>query len=301
MRTSCGALNLWEAVWPPDRFGGALIISGLLGETFRTNIPSTSPFNTRALALGAFYNPPSLDLLTDQASADVFMETCRLLLAPLDEGAAAEDLHDAYYIQHRIRRWTSVRPGAFATTFFPLLCPRAVQLAFALGGRARVQHVLHDAIIARAGHGLGEVPYVGAKAIRRPWPADFRYPEQGPALVGRAEMVAAFRDWQRRRRPWDFARTGSPASDPTMLQRLQESQRAYREIVHAAPANPAFEIVDRERLLGAIGWLPSLPFHLAKNVHGAMATVIWLGRLEEDPAGSLSGWLARPTPSGVAS
>ena len=291
VRTSCGALNLSEAVRPPDQLGRAFVVSGLFGETLRTNVPSTSPYHTRALVLGDFYGRPNLDLLTERASFDVFVETMRLLLGPLAEGAAAEDLPDAFYLVHRVRRWISVRPETFGATFLALASHRAVQLAFALGWQGRVRNVIHDSIIARAGHGLGELPYAGSKNYREPICASsFRYPEQGPPPLGRDELLPAFRVWRQRRR-WDFSATPHSATSLVTENRM----RAYREIVHAVPENPAFEVIHRKRLLQAIRCLPALSAHHAKSVHGAMATVIWLGEMERDIRGSALGWLVRRT------
>ena len=151
VRTTSGALNLSESHRANPGSALATVMSGLVGETLSSNYPSTAPLKTRGQVLRAFIEQPNLDLLTEPAWVEAVVETMQLLLAPLAQGADTEDLLDAFYVQHRVRRWISVRPEAFSATAFPLYCPTAVRFAFALGWQGRVEHRIHDAIIERAG------------------------------------------------------------------------------------------------------------------------------------------------------
>ena len=112
VRRTSGALNLGEATEPPSSFRRSMIVSGLVGETFRSNFPATAPLSTRSLVLRAFFETPNLDLLTEFGWIEAFVQALELLMAPLAQGAKTEDLHDAFYLQHRIWRWISVRPEA---------------------------------------------------------------------------------------------------------------------------------------------------------------------------------------------
>ena len=282
VRTTSGALNLWEASEPPSSFRRAMIVSGLLGETFRSNFPATAPLSTRSLVLRAFFDLPNLDLLTESAWTQVFVDAIELLMAPLAQGAKTEDLHDAFYLQHRIRRWIAVRPEAFKDTFFPLYSPPTVRLAFALGWQARVQNRIHDAIIARAGHGLADIAYAGAKQVRRPWRSAIDYPDGGAPVQDRSKLEQIARSWYPARPVWRLQPTTGGHPDTETARRMS----MYREIIAARDANPAFDVIDKPRLLSAIQALPTLQPHLAKQIHGAMASVIWLGELE----GAQSPW-----------
>ena len=252
-----------------------MIISGLLGETLRSNFPSTSPLTSRSQVLRAFLGLPSLDLLTEDAWFDAMVEAMRLLISPLAQGARTEDLHDAFYVQHRIRRWISVRPDAFAKTLFPLYCPRAVRLAFAAGWQERAKNSIHDAIIARAGHDLAAIPYTDGKQLRRPMPSGIDHPEQGPPVLDPQTLIKIARSWRGRRRRWRPTR-GRTTLTPQTARRVD----LYLGIVGAHEDNPAFAVIDKERIVNAIQNLPAMNLSLAKQVHGAMATVIWLGGLE---------------------
>ena len=275
VRKTSGALNLREACAPPEAFRHTLIVSGLMGETFRSNFPTTEPLKTRGLVLRTFFGQSSLDLLTEDAWLDVVVEAMQLLMSPLDHGASAEDLQDAFYLQHRIRRWISVRPDAFLGTHFPLYCPRAVHLAFALGRQARVRNVIHDGIIARAGHGLSRIEYAGPKQPRRPSPCEFSYPEDGPPVLDREILLGIARSWREMRPRWQ-----PPREHARPPRETAKRIGLYRQILGAKHDNPAFDFIDKGRLSGAIRNLPGMPIHLANQVHGAMASVIWLGGLE---------------------
>ena len=275
VRNTSGALNLWEASEPVPPFQRTMIISGLLGETLRSNFPSTAPPSTRSHVLRAFFGAPSLDLLTEDAWFDAMVEAMQLLMSPASRGARPEDLHDAFYVQHRIRRWVSVRPGAFHRTFFPLYCPRAVCLAFAAGWQARAENAIHDAIIARTGSDLTAIPYADAKQVRRPRPSSIAYPEDGVPVLDRGALLEIARRWRHKRPRWRAERTRTTPS-PQTARRVA----LYLETIGARGDSPAFDVIDKDRLVAAIRHLPGMKLHLAKQVHGAMATVIWLGGLE---------------------
>ena len=72
--------------------------------------------------------------------------------------------------------------------------------------------------------------------------------------------------------------SGTGATDPSLARR----QEAYRELIAARDDNPAFSIVDRDRLIDAVNRLPTMNTYVALQVHGAMTGVVWLGRLEEE-------------------
>ena len=283
--TTCGALNLSEASRRSGRSSQPTILSGLLGETLSSNFPSTAPLTTRSHLLRAFVEQPNLDLLTEPAWVEALVEAIQLLTAPMAHGASTVDVHDAFYIQHRIRRWISVRPDVFSGTIFPLYSPPAVRLSFSLGWQGRVESRIHDAIIERAGRGIADVPYVGAKRAMRPYRATIRYPEDGPPVLDRSALVRIVRAWRERGPRWHLADVTSRGRElgrtalavrhgsPTVL-------ALYRDIIGASVWNPAFEVIDKGRLLASVEVLPRLPPHLAKQVHAAMTSVIWLGGME---------------------
>ena len=282
--TTAGALGLSEACRRDPRSGQATVISGLLGETLSSNFPSTAPLSTRSQVLRASVAQPNLDLLTEPAWVDAVTEAIRLLMAPLGHGAKTEDLHDVFYIQHRIRRWISVRPDAFSETVFPLYSPSAVRCAFALGWQGRVTSRVHHAIIERAGRGIADIPYASAKRAATPYRTTIRYPERGPLIGNAPDLARIVTAWRERRPRWHL-----PNADPsrtlkgtahTARDTSRDRRNLYRDIIGATVWNPAFDVIDKGRLIETVERLEQLPLHLAKQVHGAMASVIWLGGME---------------------
>ena len=278
VRRTTGALSAREPCQADPRFRQAIMVSGLLGETFRTNYPTTEPLCSRSQVLRSFLGQPNLDLLTEMAWIDTMAEALQLLMSPLDSGAKPEDLQDAFYLQHRIRRWISVRPDVFRTTYVPLYCPRAVQLAFASGWRFRADNQIHDAIVARAGHGLSHIPYAAGKQPRRPWRSTMNYPESGPPVRDRRVLRQIAQSWRRQRPRSRLPETPTGVTSGESAWRID----LYRQIIDAKRDNAAFHVIDKQRLLSAVGALSELRPHLANQVHGAMTSVIWLGELESE-------------------
>ncbi|MDE0692622.1 MAG: hypothetical protein OXI55_10315 [Gammaproteobacteria bacterium] len=282
--TTSGALSLSEAcrAWrdPP-----ATVLTGFFGESLSSHFPFAAPPRTRGSVLAAFIERPNLDLLTEPAWIEVVATTMQLLMEPLAHGANIEDVLDAFYIQHRIRRWFSVRPEAFRDTVFPLYCPAAVRLAFAMGWQGRTEHPIHDALVERAGRGIAGHSYASAKRTGKPSPGTMGYPEAGPPILDMDSLRRIAGAW-RGRRP-RFALPNAAANpDPNREGAALAARHAspakldlYRDIA-ADAQNPAFEVIDRPRLLATLDVLPILPSNLAKQVYAAMTSVIWLGEME---------------------
>ena len=280
---------------------GRMTLSGLTGEMLRTNWPNRTGYNDERSVVNGFLSMPlgKADLLERDACFGAVTEGIRSLLAPRARGARPEDLFDAYYVQHRLRRWLGSRPQRFADEFFPLYYPPGVEMAFRMGWRARASGRFHNTIIERAGRWLCEPLYYK--------PGGFYKPEEVPEArrkSWRKRVAGRFRDtiaggirrlnyepsgfyepavkkWLddafSNRRPLS-TRTNSVPPDQSVTPR----QRAYRELIAARDDNPIFEIVNRDRLIAAVDALQNLAGPAAREVHGAMTGVIWLGRLEEE-------------------
>ena len=162
-----------------------------------------------------------------------------------------------------------------------------MRLAFALGWQGRAEHRIHNAIIARVRTvAFADIPYASAKRATKPSAATIKYPDGGDAILDVESLKQIVREWRDRRPIWqlpDADGTPGPNFEGATLAARHGSPAKlalYREIIDADAGNPAFEMIDKERLLAAVRVLPILPSHLAKQVHGAMASVIWLGRME---------------------
>ena len=95
---------------------GRMSLSGLLGETLRTNLPDRTGYQDLHSVVTGYMAGPSgkAGILQQDAYTAALTDGVRNLLEPAQQMAGPEDLFDAYYIQHRVRRWLSARPERFA-------------------------------------------------------------------------------------------------------------------------------------------------------------------------------------------
>ena len=160
----------------------------------------------------------------------------------------------------------------------------------------RVAGRIHNTIIERAGHLISEPPYYKHGGLYKPATTSL------PLRKGRRKRTARhLHDTaDGHQRCLDkinidklilkhvenaFSNTAQPpangeacATDPSHTR----WQAVYRELIAARDDNPVFSIVDRDRLIDAVNRLPTMNTYVALQVHGAMAAVVWLGRLEEE-------------------
>ena len=291
---------------------GRMTLSGFAGETLRTNWPRRTGYCEVQSVIDGFVSMPygRTGILQRDIHDTALKDGIRSLLAPIEGGARCEDLFDAYYIQHRVRRWLSSRPERLMDEFLPLYYPPATELAFAIGWRDRSAGRIHDTIIDRAGRAVSEPAYYKPGGFYRPekiwstsrnsWKrriASYTYgvvsrglrqqssrPDQiiSADNVSRHEaLITKIVNGIRSTR----SRLTGKGSEPRS-QILVRRQAAYRELILARDDNPAFDVFDRERLLEAVDILHELDESSAGEVHGAMTGVIWLGRLEGECPGT---------------
>ena len=274
---------------------GRMTLSGFFGELLRTDWPDYQ--DLQSVVTGYMVRPPGkAGILQQDAYTAALTDGIRNLLEPAQQMAGPEDLFDAYSLQHRNRRWLAARPERFADKFIPLYYPPATELAFQMDWSDRVTGRIHNTIIERAGRLLSEPPYYKPGGLYKPATTSL------PLRKGRRKRTARHLHdtadgYQRSldKKNIDklilkhvenaFSNTKPPpanggacATDPSLARR----QEAYRELIGARDDNPVFSIVDRDRLIDAVNRLPTMNIYVALQVHGAMAGVIWLGRLEEE-------------------
>ena len=277
---------------------GRIALSGLLGETLRTNFPDRTGYQDLHSVVTGYMAGPSgkAGILQQDAYTAVLTDGIQNLLEPAKQMARLEDLFDAYYLQHRVRRWLAARPERFADEFFPLYHPPATELAFHMDWRDRVAGRIHNTIIERAGRLISEPPYYKPGGLYKL--ATTSLPLRKERRKRTARHLHDTTDGHRQRLDKEnldklilehvenaFNNTEQPvatavgcSADSNQIRR----QEAYRDLIAARDNNPAFSIVDRNRLIDAVNRLPTLNSSVALQVHGAMTGVIWLGRLEEE-------------------
>ena len=296
-----GAVNCVDSSIPIP-VDGRMILSGFLGETLRTNWPhNRAGYSDQESVVTGYLAMPlgRTRILWPEACEAALADGLQSLMAQADSGACPEDLLDAYYIAHRIRRWVATRPERFADEFFPLYDLDATRFAFQMDWRDRAAGRIHNRIIHRAGKTISDAPYykpgnhyriqhTAPHPLRIVSKTDTQFTDRTVRhdirrLPGRATTL--LHNWVQQ---WITDRTidrHSPMPHdhaPLYTNALQRRKSTYREIVHARESNPAFDILDRDRLLSTIDVLDRLPSSSANEIHGAMTGVIWLGRLENE-------------------
>ena len=276
---------------------GRMTLSGFHGETLRTHWPDIPDYQDLQSVVTGYLSGPSgkTGILHRDAYTAALTDGIQSLLEPAEQMVRPEDLFDAYSIQHRVRRWLSARTERLADEFLPLYYPPATELAFQMDWGERVAGRIHDTIIERAGRLLSEPPYYKPGGLYKPATTSLPMREERNKRIAR-NPDASTGDYQRSldKKTLDkliskhvekaFNNTKPPAAvaEPRSTDsNLIERQEAYRELIAARDDNPAFDLVDRDRLIDAVNHLPALNPYVALQVYGAMTGVIWLGRLEE--------------------
>ena len=278
--------------------GGRLSFSGLTGEALRSNWPLRSGAGDVDSAIYKFLTMPlgRTCILRREACEIALRDGLQSLLELVSGGAQPEDLFDAYYVQHRLRRWLASRPERFADEFFPLYHPPATVAAFQLAWDDRAAGRIHDTIIGRTGQLFSGISYYkpgGYYKLNGQYAAKKRRVRLG--LFGRFRNLTA--RVQSRRGYGNCDQWVSAAIDKSFarnkpLAKLREGnakssigerrKAAYRELILAREDNPAFDLINRNRLFEAIDALECLDGLASQEVHAAMTGVIWLGQLEDE-------------------
>jgi hypothetical protein len=258
VRQVSAQIPCWEMSAPPVRPG--IVLSGLTGESLRTNYPKMVGLTTTEDAETAFarYRFGRYHYVRDDVLHELQQRSRRIFRAPLDSGAAPEDLFDIFYVQHRLRRWIGDKPDRFAGYVFPLYSPAAVRLVMSEGWERRASGAFHEEVARRARLAIGDISFEQGTRWRdtgpvRPEERDGRDPAPRPAF-SRDDVIAL--------------RT-----------------RTIQEMIAFDPANPAFELVDRDAMVADTDDYASLDRRRQIELHQALTVVLWLGLARPGGAG----------------
>lgn len=251
VRRVSAQISCWESSVPGRHEG--ITLSGLTGESLRTNYPRAAGVTTVAAAEEAigrhrfgryhYVRAGALDALQRRSR--------RLFLAPLELGADPQDLFDIFYVQHRLRRWIGDKPDRFVRYVFPLYSPVAVGIAMAEGSETRARAAFHAEIAHRARLPIADISVEQGKRWRDHTRGDVPQ-EAGPRV---------------------------PEVPPTWTRSELDGMRsqAIREAVEFDSGNPAFDMVDRDALLADADRYGELDRRQQIELHHALTVVLWLG------------------------
>lgn len=261
-----GMLNIWDLSEPSATTDEVRVV-GLCGEALRAHRQITKPVKSPD-ALLELFRPQDLGRLR-LLRPEVAQRLHRTLLDVFYEDPSGQaeplDLFDAFYMRNRVRfSRTGPReelPGQLRV--MPLYSIRALRAAFALGGSARQSELLHHEITRRCSDQLARHPFAGPGWIRTDKPAGTR---PGTPRVDLQVSVE---------RP---LRSAKPEALMARLQRTAFDDR--KEVFLALLAdrtNPAWELIDRDAAVAALGRFPSLKPGEHRELYGAFTAALWLG------------------------
>ncbi len=251
-----------------------ILLSGLFGETLRTNFPRAGAFPSkqRVADLHNDMKYGSMGILRPDALAHYRAETHRLLFDDCLPTDSPHDVVDRFFFRNWQRRWfASAHEVDSEGRVFPLYSNAGVRLGFRIGGENRTLEWIHYELIRRACEPLLHVPFADGG-----WPAGAgdglvvikRHDEPVPAVPrvfqGRAPSP---RKMKVKRTAGRDRRAASEAVDLDIMNRYLRDD----------PSNPLFEIVDPVATGQALDRFDDLTIREKLQLYGALTGAIWLG------------------------
>lgn len=265
-RTS-GQLGCWEM--SNSIADEQMFLSGLAGEGLRSNYSAFAGLQSITDVSHAFdrYEFGRYEYLRPGVKDHLKKRLKPLVLAPFEAGARAEDLFDIFYLEHRLRRWVSVRLDRFDRYVFPLYSPNAIRHVMFLSSDQRATAPLHRAVSSRAGLSLEGIDIRRGTSWRSTFSGQKKRPNRRLASSQGDAMGRSSRSNIRR----------------LCAERVTESRR---DVIVAAIEhdhnNKAFELLDREKIIDAAIKYDCLDRRQRIELHQALTVLLWLGLARPD-------------------
>lgn len=267
-----GMLNLWDLA-EPDTPPNEVRIVGVCGEMLRTYRRTAKPVSSvdDLVRLFAPRNFGRLGLLRSEVSRELHDLVVRTVLDHSQRGLDPQDLFDAFYMSHRARMTRSgpLEELVGHRRVLPLYSRTTLGAAFAIGGAARQDELLHYEVMRRCSTEL-----VGHRFAGPGWsPALGEVNGAGPTArseeAGSAGMLR------------------SPAAKPrSLMQTLQEAgfpeRRVLLRSVLEEHDNPAWDFIRRDRVEGALERFGALSLPERRELYGGITAALWLSG-SQDP------------------
>ena len=192
-----------------------------------------------------------------------------------------QDLIDAFFLRHRLRRWTGTEDEIdLSNRVFPLYSLVGLRAAFVIGAAKRRAEFLHYHVMRTSCPSLVDLTFAGAG-----WPEEVLV-DGGHGLTDPPAVpipAAVLQDAvTTRARPRRRAMKRRAAPTPLTANQLhhQRSLSKHRPVLEAHlvddPANPVFDVIDRKRTLSAMNGIEELDLQDRIRLFGAATAAIWL-------------------------
>jgi hypothetical protein len=266
---TAGMHSLWTLKSPPVDHEPWVRLNGLFGEAIRSKVhrPLASVDEAIRFRQRRFGR---LGLLRPDARAWWRKQVRRRLVDDAPAGATPADLVDTFQWKERSRNSFGLRETIGGIPrLFPLYSLPLIRAAYAMGDASRRSATLHREIMARADPALVTHRLSGAgfeptpPAARAGVPASTTTPPAPGAAAATTGPV-----------------TASTARNLAVVMRASEQgeQTAALAEILADSTNPAWEHIDRDRALDALGRYDTLRNPERRELAGAATAAVWLRR-----------------------
>lgn len=272
----------WQVPSAAPPTGDRVTLGGNCGEALTTNYPQTTALRNHAElhhVLVATWGHGTAKLLRRDALEHYRAEAVAAAYDGFGSVDAPQDLIDAMYIRHRLRRWFGATQEVDERNHvFPLHSQRGVELAFAIGARDRHRLWTYRELFERTIPSLADQTFASWG-----WPDQSVPARRRDTTSQQLRRVLAARVSNSRLRQ----RFVQPTPPATVGQESRENNATLdREIMRRYllddPSNRVFEIVDRRAVETAINDFPRMRKNSKDQLCGAMSAAIWLGGHEID-------------------
>ncbi len=267
VESTAGMLNIWDL---KERANGQQIqvrVSGLCGEILRTYRPIRTGLDSQS-DLARMYAPGRtfgrLGLIRSEVADEFHSLTLDALLDDPGRDSSPIDLLDAFHLKYRVRfsRLGPLEELNDELRVLPLYSIDAIRAAFALGGEARHAELLHFEIIRRCCPPLIDEPFAGPG-----WAEELASDGAAPNGPIAGDQSSA-------------AQTSAGSKAEPLMARLQaagfDDRRHALEEVFRDRANPAWDVIDPEKALQALGRFGQLRVSERRELYGAATAGLWL-------------------------
>jgi hypothetical protein len=266
----------------------AVLMSGLCGEGLRTNYHHSTRLRSKEQA--ALFPDAVKFGATDILRRDALAYYRAAIHELLFDGTAAEDspqdVIDAFYLRHRLRRWLGPTQEVDSQSrVFPLYSITAIRLAFAIGAENRHAEWIHYRLMRAACEPLVHVPFAGGgwpRGANRDLVHTSTYDDPIPTAPPPPPPLGPVGDGlahRGRRAPHRGPAIRSVARE--FRARMRDTDVAImRGLFRHDSANPAFDLIDATAAQRALDRFDTLTESQRLQLYGALSAVIWLGEQE---------------------
>jgi len=262
VEATAGMVSIWDldgTTGSPDVF-----LTGLCGEALRRYLrPWNQPPRNIDELVHAFRRElyGSLGLVRPDVADRLHRELVACVLEPGVEIDPLDLVH-AFSFQHPVRysRFGPREELPGDLRMHPLYAMPALLAAMALGGPVRESEILVARLIEQCSPELANHRYAGQGFSRR------------PSSAPPADRVPP--------RPPSGAAPGVPLKSPTLMARLNregaDRRVGFLREVASDAANPAWDVIDRPKVIAALDRYASLQNAERRQLFGAITAVVWM-------------------------